>query len=250
MSDRPTNTNREEILKRTLLEIKSVRAKAAELERMRSEPIAITGMACRFPGGADSPERFWQILRDGVDTVVEVPADRWDVNEWWNPDPNVPGTMYTRSGAFLREDLSAFDAEFFRISPREADSLDPQQRLLLEVAWEALEDGGEAPGAISGAPVGVFLGISTNDYAQFTMYGDPDSIEAYTATGNALNAAAGRIAYFLGAQGPALAIDTACSLGMPKPAQRRLFDCVGGRCQSDPDPQWHHRNLPGPHDGS
>src|SRR5580692_11802157 len=120
MSDRPTNTNREEILKRTLLEIKSVRAKAAELERMRSEPIAITGMACRFPGGADSPERFWQILRDGVDTVVEVPADRWDVNEWWNPDPNVPGTMYTRSGAFLREDLSAFDAEFFRISPREA----------------------------------------------------------------------------------------------------------------------------------
>src|SRR5580698_10154447 len=211
MSDQPANTNREEILRRTLLEIKSMRAKTADLERMRSEPIAITGMACRFPGDASSPERFWQILNDGIDTVVEVPRDRWDVNAWWDPDPNAPGTMYTRSGAFLKEDLSAFDAEFFRISPREADSLDPQQRLLLEVAWEALEDAGEAPGAVNGSAVGVFLGISTNDYAQFTMYGDPAAIEAYTATGNALNAAAGRIAYFLGSQGPALAIDTACS---------------------------------------
>jgi acyl transferase domain-containing protein len=211
MSDQTTNAGREDILKRALLEIKSMRAKVAEYERIRSEPIAITGIACRFPGGADTPERLWQILRDGIDTVVEVPRERWDINACWNPDPNTPGTMYTRSGAFLQEDLSAFDAEFFRISPREADSLDPQQRLLLEVAWEALEDAGEAPSGLYGTAAGVFIGISTNDYAQFTMYGDPEFIEAYTATGNALNAAAGRVAYFLGWQGPALAIDTACS---------------------------------------
>jgi acyl transferase domain-containing protein/surfactin synthase thioesterase subunit/acyl carrier protein len=175
------------------------------------EPIAIVGMSCRFPGGASSPELYWDLLRDGVDAVTEVPAERWDKEAWYDPDPEAPGRMYSRWGGFVR-DVDQFDAAFFGISPREALALDPQQRLLLEVAWEAVERSGHSPLSLSGSATGVFVGITTQDYASLLKVSpDRPQLEAYMPTGNALNTAAGRISYILGLSGPAMSIDTACS---------------------------------------
>ena len=175
------------------------------------ERIAIIGMSCRFPGGADSPEAFWALLRDGKDAIVEVPPDRWDREAFYDPDLDAPGKMCTRHGGFL-QDIAGFDPGFFGIAPREAIHMDPQHRLLLEVAWEALENAGQDPSRLDRSRTGVFVGISGNDYAQLQLKkGDPTRIDAYFAVGNALSAAAGRLAYVLGLQGPALAVDTACS---------------------------------------
>jgi len=125
-------------VKRALLAVKELQAKLDAAEQARSEPIAIVGLACRFPGGADSPAAFWELLRAGVDAVREVPADRWDIDAYYDPDPSAIGKMATRWGGFL-DRVDQFDAEFFGLSPREAARMDPQQRLLLEVAWEAIE---------------------------------------------------------------------------------------------------------------
>jgi acyl transferase domain-containing protein len=172
------------------------------------EPIAIIGIGCRFPG-ADGPEAFWQLLRDGVDAIAEVPADRWDLRAFYDPDPAAPGKMNTRWGGFL-EHVDQFDPQAFWIAPREAARIDPQQRLLLEVAWEALEDAGQPIDRLGGTPTGVFIGISTNDYS-WSQFGDPDQIDAYANTGNALSIAANRISFVFDLRGPSLAIDTACS---------------------------------------
>jgi phthiocerol/phenolphthiocerol synthesis type-I polyketide synthase C len=174
-----------------------------------SEPIAITGIGCRFPGGVDGVDTYWALLRQGVDAVTEVPACRWDADSLYHPDPDVPGTMYTRYGAFL-SGIDEFDAQFFGISPREAVQMDPQQRLLLEVTWEALESAGEPPARLAGSQTGVFVGISTNDYASLRQ-GSLDNLDPYTGTGTALSVAAGRLSYVLGLHGPTLAVDTACS---------------------------------------
>ncbi|MDQ4075929.1 MAG: polyketide synthase, partial [Chloroflexota bacterium] len=171
------------------------------------EPIAIIGIGCRFPQ-ADNPEAFWKLLRNGVDAISEVPAERWDVDEFYDPDPTVLGKMNTRWAGFL-DGVDRFDPYFFGISPREAASMDPQQRLLLEVAWEALEDAGQVLDDLAGRPVGVFVGISTNDYRLEVR--DPIYIDAYLGTGVLFSIAAGRISYLLNFRGPALAIDTACS---------------------------------------
>ena len=170
--------------------------------------IAIVGMGCRFPG-ADGPAAFWRLLRDGVDAVREVPADRWDVEALYDPDPRAPGKMSTRWGGFL-ERIDGFDAGFFSISPREAMRMDPQQRLLLEVAWEALEDAGIDPDALAGSSTGVFVGISASDYGQL-QFADPGLSDAYAGTGGALSIAANRLSYVLDLRGPSMAIDTACS---------------------------------------
>jgi polyketide synthase 12/epothilone polyketide synthase D len=173
------------------------------------EAIAIVGLGCRFPGGASSPDAFWERLARGFDATAEIPGDRWNIDAYYDPDPDAPGKMYTRRGAFLdRVDL--FDPQFFGISPREAVSLDPQQRLLLEVTWEALEHAGKAPDRLFGSKTGVFVGISTNEYGwlQRDAIGTPD---VYAGTGNAISAAAGRLSYVLGLQGPSLSVDTACS---------------------------------------
>ena len=168
-------------------------------------------MGCRFPGGAVTPEKFWELLHDGVDAISEVPADRWDIDAFYDPDPEAPGKMQTRWGGFLR-DVDRFDPQFFGISPREAASMDPQQRLLLEVSWEALEQAGQAPDSLAGSKTGVFVGISANDYVQLQVRaGEMGQLSAYSGTGSALSVAAGRLSYVLGLQGPSLSVDTACS---------------------------------------
>ncbi len=198
-------------LQRAVLSLEHMQSKLNMLERSKDEPIAIIGMSCRFPGGGDNPEAFWKLLRDGVDAITEVPSARWEIDTYYDSAPAIPGKMYTRSGGFL-QGVDQFDPEFFGISPREAISIDPQQRLLLEVSWEALENAGQIRDRLSNSQTGVFIGITTNDYTRLLMQSDDLShINAYFSTGNALNAAAGRLSYTLGLQGPSMAIDTACS---------------------------------------
>ena len=175
------------------------------------DDIAIIGLGLRFPGGAHDATSFWQLLRDGVDAIGEIPSDRFDVAAVYAAEPATPGKTNSRYGGFLNG-IDRFDAEFFGIAPREAAALDPQQRLLLEVAWHALENAGLAPASLAGSDTGVFVGISTQDYARRALPADDlTRIDAYGGTGNALSAAAGRLAYFFGFHGPAIALDTACS---------------------------------------
>jgi len=174
----------------------------------KTEPIAIIGIGCRFPG-AHGPEAFWQLLREGVDAITEVPAERFNLHAFYDPDPTIPGKMNTRWGGFL-DQVDQFDPHFFGISPREALRMDPQQRLLLEVTWEALEDAGQAPERLTGTRTGVFIGISTNDYGRI-QFSDLSCIDAYAGTGNAMSIAANRISYLFDFRGPSIAIDTACS---------------------------------------
>ncbi|ARV58018.1 short-chain dehydrogenase [Nostocales cyanobacterium HT-58-2] len=211
MGEHSLKVNQLNSLQRLLLTLKEARAKLEALERSKAEPIAIIGTSCRFPGGANDPEAFWQLLTNGVDAITQIPSDRWDVDAYYDPNPDTPGKMYTRYGGFLQQ-VDKFDAQFFGISPREAVKLDPQQRLLLEVTWEALENAGLVTNEQAASQMGVFVGVTTNDYARLlTSYGDLDQIDAYYLTGNPLNAIAGRLSYTLGLQGPCMAIDTACS---------------------------------------
>ncbi|MFL6335055.1 MAG: beta-ketoacyl synthase N-terminal-like domain-containing protein [Pyrinomonadaceae bacterium] len=172
------------------------------------EPIAVIGVGCRLPG-ARNPDEFWQLLRDGVDAVSEVPAARWDAEAYYDPQPATPGKMNTRWGGFV-EGVEQFDPQFFGISPREAARTDPQQRLLMEVTWEALEHAALAPHRLAGTQAGVFIGISSNDYARLLLR-DLDSADVYDGTGNALSIAANRLSYLLDLRGPSVAVDTACS---------------------------------------
>ncbi len=194
---------RRALLQNALQAIEDLQAKLEAVERARTEPIAIVGLSCRFPGGANDPEAYWQLLREGRDAIGPAPTDRWETADF--ADQNI--AWY---GGFL-DQIDRFDPKFFGITPREATSLDPQQRLVLEASWEALERAGIAPDRLNGSLTGIFLGITTNDYAQLAKLGGPQQLDVYTATGTALNAAAGRVAYTLGLQGPCMAIDTACS---------------------------------------
>ena len=174
---------------------------------MKLEPIAIAGIGCRFPG-ANNPQAFWQLLRDGVDAITEVPSSRWNVEEFYDRDPTKLGKTNTRYGGFL-DNIDRFDPQFFGISPREAATIDPQQRLLLEVAWEALADAGQLPEKLAGTKTGVFIGIGTHDYS-ILLWQDPVS-EPYATTGTGNCIAANRISYVFDLKGPSIAIDTACS---------------------------------------
>lgn len=208
MSDTPGRAELSPV-KRAIVEIRELRAKLAELEQRQREPIAIIGMGMRLPGGVGESEAYWALLRDGRETIGPIPPDRWDVDAYYDPDPETPGKMYTRCGSFV-ERVDQFDPHFFGISPREADTMDPQQRLLLETAWEALEQAGQAPDQLHGTQTGVFVGIAGNDYFRM-LAADTEGIDVYLATGNTFSVAAGRISYLLGLHGPSMAIDTACS---------------------------------------
>lgn len=175
------------------------------------EPIAIIGIGCRFPGGANSPDSFWKLLCDGVDAVTEVPADRWNMDKFYDPDPGKPGKSYARHGGFI-QGVDLFDPEFFGISHREAARMDPQQRLLLEVTWEALEDAGQVIDRKKANDSGVFIGISSWDYSKVeSSLWEMDTLNSHTGTGLALSIAANRISHVLNLTGPSIAIDTACS---------------------------------------
>ncbi|MEM9271362.1 MAG: SDR family NAD(P)-dependent oxidoreductase [Cyanobacteria bacterium P01_F01_bin.143] len=198
-------------VKRALLAVENMKSKLEAIEYAQTEPIAIVGMSCRFPGNSDSPEAFWELLRSGVDAIEEIPAQRWNIDDYYHPNPEVPGKIYVRNAGLLPE-VDQFEPQFFGISPKEATSLDPQQRLLLEVSWEALERAGIDPKQLEDSLTGVFVGIGQDDYAKlkFTS-GELKTITPHDGTGNGFCFASGRLSYFLGLQGPSLAIDTACS---------------------------------------
>lgn len=179
---------------------------------MQREPIAIVGIGCRFPGGANSPEAFWRLLCEGVDAVTDVPKDRWDIRRHYDTDSAKPGKANAAQGGFLREPIDEFDALFFGISPREAASLDPQQRMLLELTWEAFEDAGFVPAAFAGTDVGVYMGGFTADTEILHLSGlNRDSINQHTATSAKLVMLSNRISYQYDFRGPSISIDTACS---------------------------------------
>ncbi len=196
-------------LQLAVLALKETRARLEALESKQAEPIAIVGMACRFPGGAVDPQSFWQLLCDGVDAIRETPRDRWDVDRYYDPDPAAPGKTCSRWGGYL-DQIDAFDNHFFGISDREAMRIDPQQRFLLELTWEALEDAGLPPSSLRGTKTGTFVGISISDYG-IMLCGDVGETGAYAVSGTSLCLAANRLAFIFGLQGPSMAVDTACS---------------------------------------
>ena len=210
--DRPITERKEdqrELLSRALGAVKDLRSRLAAQEQRSAEPIAIIGLGCRFPGGADSPDAFWSLLESGANAVSEIPESRFPVADLYDPNPDTPGKIAIRRAGFLPE-IDRFDAEFFGISAREAVQMDPQQRLSLEVAWEALEDAGQTLAGLSRTATGVFMGAIATDYA-WRQLDDVACIDAYSGTGTHSSLVSGRLSYFLDLRGPSLTLDSACS---------------------------------------
>lgn len=208
--------------------LKKARQQIQSLSAQLHQPVAIVGLGCSLPGAA-SPEQLWQLLLAGGEAIRDVPPERWDIDAYYAPEPATPGKTYARSAGYL-SDIDRFDARFFAVSPREAQQMDPQQRLLLEVSYHALEHAQIPADSLHGEPVGVFVGISSGEYAvlSFASEASPD---AYAVTGTAMNAAAGRLAYFYGFNGPAMAIDTACSSSLVA-VQQACRSLIAGECHT------------------
>ncbi|OUS03282.1 hypothetical protein A9Q81_07830 [Gammaproteobacteria bacterium 42_54_T18] len=203
--------NKSAVLKKALLELKRTKSKLQRIEKNSSESIAIIGMGCRFPGGVNSPEKLWDLLNNSVDAIVDMDRERWDADSIYDPNPETPGTLYTKANGLV-DDVDQFDNSFFNVAPVEAELMDPQQRLLMESSWNALEHAGIDPRTLMGSKTGVFVGICHQGYSQLqAKYRELEDVSPYDGTGNAHAIASGRISYLLGLQGPSLSIDTACS---------------------------------------
>ena len=197
------------LVKRALIEIRRLKAQLAEARTLAQEPVAIIGMALRFPGGIVRLDDFWQLLTAGGSAVSPIPAERWDRDALYHADADQPGKTYARHLAFIN-DVDQFDAEFFGITPREAESMDPQHRILLELSWEALEHAGIPPTQLAGTNAGVYVALCHSDYGHLLLE-RRDDIDAYSSLGLAGSIAAGRLSYFFDLKGPSLVVDTSCS---------------------------------------
>src|SRR3954470_7544501 len=211
MPDTERQEREQSAVRRALAMIEDLESRLEAATAAQHAPIAIVGIGGRFPGAATDADAYWRLLSEARDAITEVPPARWDVDRYYDADPDRPGKTNSRWGGFLA-DVDMFDAGLFGISRREAEAMDPQHRLLLEVAWEALEHTGIAPDALAGSPTGIFVGLSTADYGTLLGAGrDSSWIDAYASLGNAPSIAAGRLAYAFGTQGPTMVVDTACS---------------------------------------
>lgn len=207
MTNQSEPLDRKALLKNALIALDEMQSRLDAMEHSQHEPIAIIGIGCRFPGDANTPDAYWKLLHNGVDAIQVVPPERWDISQYADLQMGKPISWY---GGFL-SGIDQFDPQFFGISPREANSMDPQQRLVLEVSWEAFERANIPPDKLLGTQTGVFVGVTTNDYSHMVRSMDPSQMDVYAATGSALNAIPGRVAYTFGLHGPSIAVDTACS---------------------------------------
>lgn len=210
MSDR-NSTDTAKLLKQALKELKKSRESVSRLQKERHEPIAVIGLGCRFPGSANSPQQLWELLQNGEDAIVDMVDQRWMADDYYDPDPEAVGKLYTKANGLV-DDVDQFDADFFGIAPVEATLMEPQQRLLLETTWDALEHAGIAADSLMGSKTGVYVGICHMGYSHMQAQGGSlEDISPYNGTGNSHSVASGRLSYLLGLQGPSMSVDTACS---------------------------------------